>query len=676
MENPLLEPWNGPFGLPDFARIEAAHFRPAFDRALAEQQAEFDAIAENTEPASFANTVEALERSGQLLDRVAAIFWNRAGSDTNAEIQAIEREIGPRLSQQFSRQLTDPRMFARIEAVAADPGALTPEQARVLELTLEAHTRAGARLSEAERARMQEIMGRLAELGTAFSQNVLKDEAAWVMELGRDDLDGLPEAFVEAARADAKARGLDGYAVTLARSSVEPFLTFSARRDLREKAQQAWAARGEAENWPIIAEMIRLRAERARLLGFESFAHFKMDNQMAAHPDKARELLLAVWEPARTRAAEEQAALQALAAEEGANITIEPWDWRFYAEKLRKRLHDLDEGELKPYLALENVLTAAFDVAERLFGLEFHEVDVPVPHEDARAWEVTRGGEHVGLFIGDYFARSSKRSGAWMSRLRAQQKLWEPGRPIVLNTCNFARGTPALLGWDDAETLFHEFGHALHGLMSDVTYPMISGTSVARDFVELPSQLFEHWLSEPAILKKHARHYRTGEPMPDSLIERLRAAATFNQGFKTVEFIASALADLDMHEIQDLSQFDPARCEAEILAKIGMPDAILMRHRSPHFQHVFAGDGYSAGYYSYMWVEVLDADAFRSFTEAGDAFHPATAEKLATHILSAGGREKPDAAYRAFRGRLPGVEALLEGRGFVPSAPNDEQARA
>src|SRR5690625_944508 len=674
MTNPLLEPWDGPFGLPDFARITPAHFRPAFDRALAEQQAEFEAIAISPERPSFVNTIEALERSGQLLDRVGAIFWNRAGADTNEEIQAIEREIGPRLSQQISRQLTDPRMFARIEAIAADPGDLTAEEARVLELTHEAYIRAGARLNEAERARMQAIMGRLAELGTAFSQNVLKDEAAWVMELGADDLDGLPESFVDSARADARARGLDGYAITLARSSVEPFLIFSARRDLREKALQAWAARGEAENWPIIAEMIRLRDERARLLGFESFAHFKMDNQMARHPDRTRELLLAVWEPARVRAAEERAALQALAAEEGANIEIEPWDWRYYAEKLRKRLHDLDEGELKPYLALENVLAAAFDVAGRLFGLEFREVDVPVPHEDARAWEVTRHGQHVGLFIGDYFARSSKRSGAWMSRLRTQQKLWEPGRPIVLNTCNFARGEPALLGWDDAETLFHEFGHALHGLMSDVTYPMISGTSVARDFVELPSQLFEHWLAEPEILKKHARHYRTGEPMPDSLIERLRAAATFNQGFKTVEFIASALVDLDMHQIGDPSGFDPARCEAETLAGIGMPEAILMRHRTPHFQHVFAGDGYSAGYYSYMWAEVLDADAFRAFEEAGDPFDRRMAERLATHILSAGGREKPEAAYIAFRGRLPGVDALLEGRGLVSAAGETEPA--
>ncbi len=669
MRNPLLESWAGPFGLPDFARIRPEHFRPAFDAALAEQEAEFEAVATSPEPPSFANTVEALERGGQLLDRVGAIFWNRAGSDTDDEIQAIEREISPRLSQHISRQLTDPRVFARIEAVVAAPGGLTPEQARVLDLVHEMYVRAGARLDEAGRARMQEIMGRLSELGTAFSQNILRDESSWTLELTDNDLAGLPESFVEAARADARSRGKQGYVVTLARSSVEPFLTFSARRDLRETAFRAWAARGETTNWPLVAEAVRLRAERARLLGFDTFARFKLDNQMAGSPERARELLMAVWGPARRRAAEEAEALQRLAAEEGANLEIEPWDWRYYAEKLRKRAYDLDEGELKPYLALDNVLAAAFDVAHRLFGLAFAPVDVPVPHPDARAWEVTRDGQHVGIFIGDYYARPSKRSGAWMSALRGQQGLWQPGRPVILNTCNFAHGEPALLGWDDAQTLFHEFGHALHGLMSDVTYPFIAGTSVARDFVELPSQLYEHWLTVPQVLEAHARHYRTGEQIPAALVERLKAAETFNQGFKTVEFIASALVDLEMHEIGDPSGFDPAAFEAAVLAGIDMPTAITMRHRTPHFQHVFAGDGYSAGYYSYMWSEVLDADAFRAFEEAGDPFDPATAEKLAAHVLSAGGRETPEAAYLAFRGAMPGVGALLEGRGLVRPEP-------
>jgi peptidyl-dipeptidase Dcp len=671
MTNPLIAPWDGPFGLPRFDLIEEAHFRPAFDAALAEQEAEFEAIATNPEAPDFANTIEALERSGRLLSRVGAVFWNRAGSDTNDEIQAIEREIGPRLSQHFARQLTDQRVFTRIEAVVAEPGDLTSEQARVLERAHKRRVRAGARLDDAGRARMQEIMRRLSELGTAFSQNVLKDEAAWTLELGPDDLAGLPESFVEAARSEAGRRGRPGYVVTLSRSSVEPFLALSARRDLREAAFRAWAARGEAKNWPLVAETVRLRAERARLLGYQTFARFKLDDEMAASPDRARDLLMAVWGPARRRAAEEARALQALAAEEGANIELAPWDWRYYAEKLRKRLHDLDEAEMKPYLALDNVIAAAFDVAERLFGLRFTPVDAPVPHPDARAWEVTRDGAHVGLFIGDYFARPSKRSGAWASGLRGQQKLWEPGRPVVLNTCNFAPGNPPLLGWDDAQTLFHEFGHALHGLMSDVTYPSIAGTSVARDFVELPSQLFEHWLSLPEVLEAHARHHRTGAWMPHALVERIEAASTFNQGFKTVEYVASALVDLEMHEIEDRpgfdwADFDAAAFEAAVLRRIGMPEAIVMRHRTPHFSHVFSGDGYSAGYYSYMWSEVLDADAFRAFEETGDPFDRATADRLARHVLSAGGREKPEDAWAAFRGRIPGVEALLDGRGLVP----------
>ena len=664
--NPLLAPWDGPFGLPRFALIEAAHFRPAFDAALAEQEAEFEAIATSPEAPDFANTIEALERSGRLLSRVGAVFWNKAGSDTDDEIQAIEREISPRLGQHFSRQLTDQRMFARIEAVLASSGGLSPEQARVLERTHKRFVRAGARLDEAGRARMQAIMRRLSELGTAFSQNVLKDEAAWTLELGPDDLAGLPQSFVDAARAEAERRGKPGYVVTLSRSSVEPFLALSARRDLREAAFRAWTARGETTNWPLVAEAVRLRAERARLLGFPTFARFNLDDEMAASPERARELLLAVWDPARRRTAEEAAALQALAAEEGANIELAPWDWRHYTEKLRRRLHDLDEAELKPYLALDNVIAAAFDVAGRLFGLAFRPVDVPLPHSTARAWEVTRDGAHLGLFIGDYFARPSKRSGAWASGLRGQQRLWEPGRPVILNTCNFAPGHPPLLGWDDAQTLFHEFGHALHGLMSDVTYPSIAGTSVARDFVELPSQLFEHWLGLPEILEAHARHHRTGEAMPRALVERIKAAATFNQGFKTVEYVASALVDLEMHEIEDASGFDPAAFEAAVLERIGVPDAIVMRHRTPHFQHVFAGDGYSAGYYSYMWSEVLDADAFRAFEETGDPFDRATADRLASHILSAGGRERPEDAWHAFRGRMPGIEALLEGRGLVP----------
>ena len=667
MSNPLLEPWDGPFGLPDFTAIRDEHFRPAFDAALAEQTSEFEAICANPEAPTFDNTIEALERHGLLLDRVAAVFWNRAGGDTNPAIQEIEREIAPRLSQHFSKQLTDPRIFKRIQAlVDAGTEGLTDEQARVLDLTHKMYVRAGANLDDAAKTRMQALMGRLSELGTEFSQNVLADEADWSMTLGEGDLEGLPQFLIDAARAEAERRGVEGWVITLSRSSVEPFLTFSARRDLREKAFQAWADRGEQKNWPLIAETLRLRAERAQLLGFKTFAEFKLDDQMAKTPQRVRDLLMSVWTPAKARAGEEAEALQALAAEEGANITLAPWDWRYYAEKLRKRDHDLDEAEIKPYLKLENVLQAAFDVAGRLFGLSFAKVDVPVPHADAVAYEVTRGAEHIGLFIGDYFARPSKRSGAWMSALRGQQKLWEPGRPVITNTCNFSKADPCLLGWDDALTVFHEFGHALHGLLSDVTYPFVSGTSVARDWVELPSQLYEHWLAVPDVLATHARNHETGEPMPPALVERIIAAENFNQGFKTVEFTASALVDLEMHVLEDTDGFEPAAFEARVLEGIGMPEAIIMRHRSPHFGHVFSGDGYSAGYYSYMWSEVMDADAFKAFEETGDVFDPERAAALREHVYSAGGSVVPEDLYVAFRGELPGVEALLEQRGLMP----------
>jgi peptidyl-dipeptidase Dcp len=669
MTNPLLKPWSGPFGLPDFAAISDEMFPEAFEAALAEQTAEWEAVRDNPEPATFENTVEALERHGLLLDRVNAVFWNRAGSNTNETIQKIEREIAPRLTEHFSRQMTDPKIFARIQAVVdAGTDDLTAEQARVLELMYDSFVRAGAQLEDAGKARMQAIMGRLSEIGTTFGQNVLKDEADWSMKLGEDELEGLPQFLIDAAKSEADRRGVDGWVITLSRSSIEPFLTFSARRDLREKAFRAWANRGEDSNWPLINETVTLRAERARLLGFGSFAEYKLDDQMARTPENVRELLMAVWGPACARAAKEASALQDLAAEEGANIEIEPWDWRYYSEKVRKRDHDLDEAEIKPYLALDNVIEAAFDVAGRLFGLSFAPVDAPVPHPDARAWEVTRDGTHVALFIGDYFARASKRSGAWMSGLRPQQQLWDPKRPVITNTCNFAKGDPCLLSWDDALTVFHEFGHALHGMLSDVRYPYISGTSVTRDFVELPSQLFEHWLPVPEVLRKHARHHQTGEPMPAELMDRIIAAENFNQGFKTIEYTASALVDLEMHSLAEADGFDGTAFEARVLDELGMPPAIIMRHRSPHFQHVFSGDGYSAGYYSYMWSEVMDADAFKAFEDSGNVFDRTTAQALSKHIYAAGGSQRPELLYTAFRGRLPGVEALLEQRGLVGDA--------
>ncbi len=664
MTNPLLKPWDGPHNLPDFPAIETGHFRAAFDAAITEAEAEFEAIANDKQPVSFANTVEALERHGRLLSRVSAVFYNRAGADTNAEIQAIERDISPRLSQMRARKMANAQMFARLDRLMASADTLKAEQARVLELMHKMYVKGGARLDDDGKARMEAIMVRLSELGTQFGQNVLKDEAEWSMTLTDEDLGGLPASLIETARAEAERRDQSGYVITLARSLVEPFLTFSNRRDLRERAFLAWTNRGETDNWPLVAEIIKLRAERAKLLGFKDFASFKLHDQMATSPERVHDLLTTVWSPARARALKEQEALSTLAAHDGINGPLAPWDWRYYAEKERSNLHDMDEAEIKPYLVLDNMIAAAFDVAGRLFSLTFNEVDIALPHPEARAWEVRRGDELIGLFIGDYFARPSKRSGAWASSLRSQQKLWAPGTPVRTNTCNFAKSDPALLSWTDARTLFHEFGHALHGLMSDVTHPFVSGTAVAGDFVELPSQLYEHWLSVPEILTKHARHVETDEPMPVELVERIIAAETFGQGFKTVEFTAAALVDLEMHKIDAAEDVDPKAFEAEVLAKIGMPEPIVMRHRSPHFQHVFSGDRYASGYYSYMWSEVMDADAFKAFREAGDPFDASTAKRLAETIYSVGGSVTPEAAYTAFRGRLPGVEALLEGRGL------------
>lgn len=674
MTNPLLVDWTTPFGLPPFGEIDASQFRPAFEAALAEERREIDAIAADPAAPDFANTIEALERAGRSLRRVAAVFYNLAGVNSDEAMRDVERWAAPVLSRHRAETVMNEALFARIEALTArrDNLGLDAEQDRVLELKHEGFVRAGARLQGENRARMTAIMGRLAELGAAFSQNVLKDEADWSLALEDDAaLAGLPDFLIAAAAEAARERGREGWLITLSRSLISPFLQFSTNRELRETAWRAWTSRGEmrpeTDNREMIAEIVTLRAERARLLGFDTFAAFKLDNQMAKTPERVRDLLMTVWAPARARALEERDAIQALAAEEGANVTIRPWDWRFYAEKLRQAEHDLDEAEIKPYLRLDAMIAAAFDCAHRLFGLEFTELsDAPRPHADARVWEARKDGRHVAVFIADYFARASKRSGAWMSAYRGQRNLEGRVRPIICNTMNFAKGDgETLLTFDDARTLFHEFGHALHGMLSDVTYPSIAGTSVARDFVELPSQLFEHWLGETDVLARFAVHYRTGEPMSEALIERALTAETFGQGFASVEYIASALVDLEMHLLEDTDGFDPAAFEAETLAGIGMPGEIAMRHRPPHFAHVFSGDGYSAGYYSYMWSEVMDADAYEAFREAGDPFDAETASRLAETILSAGGRQDPEDAYRAFRGRLPEAAALLRQRGLA-----------
>ncbi len=676
-ENPLLRPWTGPFASPPFAAIRVEHFRPAFSAAIEEKRGEIAAIKTNPEPASFDNTILAMERAGEALDRVASLFFHLAGSDTNDEIQAIEREIAPVLSRERSAIYLDDALFQRVESVyaARERSGLDSEAIRLIERYRLGFVRTGAGLPAEKKARLAEIGVRLATLGATFGQNVLADEKAFVLVLEEQDLAGLPEEFLAAAAQSATEHGHpDKHVVTLSRSSIEPFLQFSARRDLREKAFRAFVARGANggahDNGAVMDETVKLRAEKARLLGYESFADYRLADTMAKTPGAAKGLLRQVWAPARAQALRDAAVFQEMIVAEGGNFELKPWDWRYYQEKRRQGLYNFDEGELKAHLPLERIIAAAFDVAHRLFGLSFVErSDVDRPHPDARVWSVIdASGAEIALFVADYFARPSKHSGAWMNSWRDQSRFDGEVRPIVINVMNFARGgegEACLLSHDEARTLFHEFGHGLHGMLSDVTYPLLSGTSVARDFVELPSQLYEHWLDEPEILNRFALHHETGEPMPKALLDSVQAARRYGQGFATVEFLASAFIDMALHDRAEGGDVDVLASQDAELAEIGMLDAIAPRHAAPHFQHIFAGEGYSAGYYSYLWSEVLDADGFEAFVEAGDPFDPALAARLKTFIYSAGNRRPPDEAYAAFRGRAPRPEALLRKRGFA-----------
>ncbi len=674
--NPLLTEWRTPFGLPPFSAIEPDHYRRAFEVALREHEAEIAAIADNPALATFENTIDALELAGQTLTRVGGVFWNLSGSNSTEDLRAIERDISPVLARHFAAVSLNERLFARVAALYENRNnlALSGEQARLLELTYKSFLRSGARLTGVDRALFAEMAAQLADLEMKFAQNVLADEENFVIEVEESDLAGLSDMAKASAARTAKDRNVSGpFALTLSRSSVEPFLSYGVRRDLREELFNAWIARGEhdgeTDNRRIISEILELRGRRARLLGYRTYADYKLEPTMAGAPSAALDLLDKVWASARARADGECAALQKVADAEGANFRIAAHDWRFYAEKLRLRDYDLDQSALSAFFQLENMIAAAFYCAERLFGLRFApRPDLPGYHPDVRVFEVLdRDGRHLAIFMGDYYARKGKRSGAWMSNFRGQGKLGGEKRPIVVNVMNFSKplsGQATLLSLSEVTTLFHEFGHALHGMLSDVIYPSISGTATPTDFVELPSQLYEHWALRPEILEKFALHHETGAPIPQDMIDRVIAARHFNQGFATVEYCASAYVDFRLHSRPDAPQ-DVVGAEKDILRDVGMPQEIVLRHRSPHFSHIFAGDGYAAGYYSYLWSEALDADGFAAFEEAGDIFDPAVAKRLHDYIYSAGNQREPNEAYRLFRGRRPEFDALLRKKGLA-----------
>ena len=674
----LTADWTGPYGgVPPFDRVRVEDFEPAVRAAMAAHLAEIDAIAADPTAPTFANTLAAMERSGRMLDRVGTVYGVWGSNYSTPEFQAVEARVDPLFAAHADAVTQNAALFARIEAVyqSRETSGLTPEQQRLVSERRTDFVRAGARLDDAAKTRLSAINQDLSGLYTAFSQHVLADETdlALVLE-SPTDLAGLDDGQVAAYAAEAERRGMPGtWVVANTRSSIDPFLTASARRDLRERAWRLFASRGdtgsETDTNALITRILALRAERANLLGYPTHAHWRLENAMAGTPERALELMEAVWTPAVARVAEEVADMQAVADREGAALTIEPWDYRFYAEKVRAERYDLDPEAVRPYLQLENLREGLFWTAGEVFGLAFAPAaGVPVPHPDVRVWTVSNRetGAPVGLWYFDPYARPGKRSGAWMSAYRNQERMDGETTTIVSNNSNFTKppaGQPVLISWDDAETLFHEFGHALHGLSSNVTYPSLSGTSVARDYVEFPSQLLERWLSTPEVLSRFALHAETGEPIPAETVERLREAGTFNQGFGTVEFLASALVDMRAH-LAGTTPVEPDAFERETLAAYGMPREIGMRHRMPQFLHLFSGDGYSAGYYSYLWADVITADAFEAFTEAGGPYDAAVARRLRDHVFSVGNTVDPAEGYRAFRGHDPAVGALMRARGF------------
>jgi peptidyl-dipeptidase Dcp len=687
--NPLLAPWSGPFGgVPPWDQGTPERYREALQVGLEGRKHDLDAITSNPAAATFDNTIAPMQKAGRTLMRVASMFNVMTSNLRAPDYQTLNREIAPQLAAAQDAIYFDPKLFQRIEAVNADRDTLTPEQKRLVERTRDAFVRSGAQLNEADKQRLSQINQELAGLFAQFSDKVLADENTWTVLETQADLAGLSDSLVASAAAAADERGLKGkWVIINTRSSVDPFLTFSTRRDLREAVWRKFVNRGDNgdanDTNATIQRIVKLRADRAKLLGFASHAHWRMSDTMAKDPAKAEELMMRVWPAAVARVHEEVANMQkianqeAVAGKKAAKIKIEPWDYRFYAEKVRKAQYDLDQNEIKPYFELDNMIHAAFWSAEQLYGITFTQISgqVPVFHPDVRVWEVKdkATGRHIGLFYGDYFARAGKNSGAWATSYRVREKFNGDVTPLSSNNNNFIKGgpgEPVLISLDDATTLFHEFGHALHALLSEVNYPGLGGTP--RDFVEYPSQVNEHWVLTRPVLDRFAKHYKTGEPMPQALVDKIKASEKFNQGFKTVEYLSAAIVDMDIHTRPD-GEIDPDAFEREDLQRLGMPKELVMRHRLPQFSHLFGSDSYSAGYYSYLWSEVMDADTWHAFVEAGNPFDPATARKMREYILAPGNTTDRAEAFRQFRGRDPDVNALLEERGF-PTRPAGSSA--
>ena len=685
--NPFFQEWNTLYEVPPFLDIKDEHYMPAYEQGMKENLEEIDIIVNNPETPTFANTIEELERTGKLLSKVGRVFSNLASSNTNPQLQELQRELSPMLSAHYDKISLNKGLFNRVDAIWQNRENLdlTVEQRKLLNDTRKGFVRSGALLSEDQKERISEINSKISGLSTLFGQNLLAETNGFELILESSDLDGLSEGVIAAA-ADAASQKMDSaesdeeknkykdkYVFTPHRSSMYPFLTESTRRDLREKLYNSYVMRGdnnnETDNKTIAAQIAKLRAERAQIMGYKTHAHFVLDDNMLKTPEEVYDLLNKLWKPAVKRANVEVADMQSVSDAEGHDFKIAAWDWWHYSEKVRKEKYDLDESAIKPYLSLDNVLQGVFNTTNKLWGLNFTEIfDIDLYHPDARIWEVTdKDGSHLGIFIGDYFTRSNKRGGAWMSSFKGQSNLDGVERPIVVNVCNFPApvgDNPALLSFDNVVTLFHEFGHAMHGTLTNVKYGSMAGTSGPRDFIELPSQLLEHWASEPQVLKSFANHYETGEPIPDDLIEKLLNASKFNQGFINTEYLAASLLDMDWHTISaDEDLKDANKFELESMKKVGLIGEIAPRYRTTYFAHIFSG-GYSSGYYSYVHAAVLDSDAFEAFKEVGDVFDPNLATKLRSNIYSMGSTEEAMDLFVKFRGRKPVIEPLLKVRGL------------